>query len=355
MVPPALSSQLNAVRLFFPASRVKAAVTSVLAITLLCGMTSFNAADAPDEDSDVVVPSFANAGSSAAGDSELVLLVEADRETGALENCQLGDTATFSALQPPVDAGNPTVFPIVLQPDHNVLNSTHGARDGTGQANLFSFVFRSASPEFSATYRAVRKFAAMLGLSRLQDERALVRPTFVGAVSTYNPYREGIEEGGPQTASGEFYDPAAWTAAIQSGLRDQFGGVRFGKLYQPAFALVTSGEKRLIVKINDVGPLRAGRVLDLNERSMRYFDPFLTRGLLQDTRITLLQGEDWTPGPVGDAYLIDFASVERQKPAVAANWSAETEIESLRAKLDRMPAPNLREEVRAEAKLATGD
>jgi rare lipoprotein A len=194
----------------------------------------------------------------------------------------------------------------------------------------------------------------MLGLSHIHNEGALARATYVGAVSTYNPYRDGNEEGGTQTASGEFYDPAAWTAAIQSGLRDQFGGVRFGKLYRPAFALVTSGEKRMIVKINDVGPLKAGRVLDLNERSMRYFDPFLTRGLLQDAKVVLLPGEDWTTGPVGEAYLIDFASVEHQKSAPAPNWRAESEIENLRARLDRLPATSLREEVRAEAKSGDG-
>jgi rare lipoprotein A len=100
----------------------------------------------------------------------------------------------------------------------------------------------------------------------------------MGAVSTYNPYRGGKEEGGPQTASGELYDPLAWTAAIKTELRNRFRGVRYGRLYQPTFALVQSGDKQLIVKINDVGPLRPGRVLDLNERSMRHFDPFLTKG-----------------------------------------------------------------------------
>ena len=130
----------------------------------------------------------------------------------------------------------------------------------------------------------------------------------VGTVSTYNPYREGCEEGDSQTASGEPYDPAAWTAAIQSDLRGKFGGVRFGRLYQPAYALVEAEAKQIIVRINDVGPLKAGRVLDLNERSMRYFDPFLTRGLLDNAKITLLPGADWTPGPVGSAHLLDLAA-----------------------------------------------
>ena len=37
----------------------------------------------------------------------------------------------------------------------------------------------------------------------------------VGAASMYNPYRPGWQEGGPNTASGERYDPSAWAAAIQ--------------------------------------------------------------------------------------------------------------------------------------------
>jgi rare lipoprotein A len=347
MVRPASSSQLNAARLFFSASRAKAATTSVLAIALLCGMTSIGPGETPEARSDVVVLSFANAGSSAAGDSELVLLVNVDPEPRAIETCRLDNAATFSALEPTVRAADLEAFPITMQPDSNIVNPTGAGRAGTGAVNLFPFSSRSAPSRFSATYRAVLKFAAMLGLSRFHDEAAFARATYVGAVSTYNPYRDGSEEGGTQTASGEFYDPAAWTAAIQSGLRDQFGGVRFGKLYQPAFVLVTSGEKRAIVKINDVGPLKAGRVLDLNERSMRYFDPFLTRGLLQDVKVVLLPGADWTAGPVGDAYLIDFASVQRQKAPSAPNWQAETEIENLRAK--HWPATNLRKDVRAEA------
>jgi hypothetical protein len=61
---------------------------------------------------------------------------------------------------------------------------------------------------------------------------------------------------------GEPYDPAAWTAAIRIDLREQFGGVRYGKNYRPTFALVESGEKCAIVKINDVGPLKPDRVIE---------------------------------------------------------------------------------------------
>ena len=128
--------------------------------------------------------------------------------------------------------------------------------------------------------------------------RAPTPATVVGVASTYNPYRYGIGSGGKQTASGELYDPAAWTAAIWIDLREQFGGVRYGKNYRPTFALVESGKKGVIVKINDVGPLKPGRVIDLNERSMRYFDPTQQLGLIDEVKVTLLRDDNWTPGPV---------------------------------------------------------
>lgn len=119
-----------------------------------------------------------------------------------------------------------------------------------------------------------------------------------GVASTYNPYRPGWREGGKNTASGELYDPAAWTAAIKTSLRDKFGGVRYGKDYRPVYALVESADKQAIVKINDVGPLTPGRVIDLNERTMHYFDPTLERGLIRSVKVTPLLGTYWTPGPV---------------------------------------------------------
>ena len=119
----------------------------------------------------------------------------------------------------------------------------------------------------------------------------------VGAASMYNPFRPGKEEGGPRTASGERYDPSAWTAAIKTTLRRKFGGVQFG--VKPKYALVEAAGKKVIVKINDVGPLRPGRVIDFNERTMRHFDPSLERGVIKDVRVSPLSGDDWTLGPVG--------------------------------------------------------
>jgi rare lipoprotein A len=119
----------------------------------------------------------------------------------------------------------------------------------------------------------------------------------VGAASTYNPLRSGWREGGPDTASGERYDPSVWSAAIKTSLRQKFGGVQYGA--RPKYALVEAVGKKVIVKINDVGPLTPGRIIDLNERAMRHFDPGLQQGVIYGVRVSPLSGDYWIPGPVG--------------------------------------------------------
>lgn len=119
----------------------------------------------------------------------------------------------------------------------------------------------------------------------------------VGAASMYNPFRPGYREGGKSTASGERYDPLAWAAAIKTTLRNKFGGVLFGA--KPKYALVEGAGKKAIVKINDVGPLVPGRIIDFNERTMRHFDPSLEQGVIVNVKVTPLDGDDWTPGPIG--------------------------------------------------------
>jgi rare lipoprotein A len=122
--------------------------------------------------------------------------------------------------------------------------------------------------------------------------------TIIGVASTYNPYRPGRLEGGKETASGEQYDPIEWTAAIQTDFREKFGGVSYGKQYRPAYALVEGADKKAIIKINDVGTLKSGRVIDFNEQTMRYFDPTLKLGLIPGVMITPLLGDDWPTGPI---------------------------------------------------------
>jgi rare lipoprotein A len=160
---------------------------------------------------------------------------------------------------------------------------------------------------FVAAYNSLSKSLPVRAKSFIQKYAAMMRAAVVGAASTYNPYLEEKGSYEKQTASGEPYDPVAWTAAIRIDLREQFGGVRYGKNYQPTFALVEHGEKCVIVKINDVGPLAPGRVIDLNERSMRYFDPTQQLGLINDVKVTLLPGEDWAPGPIGRERQISLA------------------------------------------------
>ena len=160
---------------------------------------------------------------------------------------------------------------------------------------------------FIAAYNSLSKSLPVRAKSLIQKYAALMRAAVVGAASTYNPYLEENGSQEKQTASGEPYDPTAWTAAIRIDLREQFGGVRYGKNYRPTFALVELGEKCVIVKINDVGPLEPGRVIDLNERSMLYFDATQQLGLISDVKVTLLPGEDWTPGPIGSERQISLA------------------------------------------------
>lgn len=128
------------------------------------------------------------------------------------------------------------------------------------------------------------------------------QPTMmVGVASTYDPINrdESEDSGSLETASGELYDEGGWTAAIRTDLRDRFGGVRYGRDYQGAYALVEASNRRIIVKINDVGPLAPGRIIDLNQRAMHYFDPTLELGLIENVRVTPLPGPYWTAGPIG--------------------------------------------------------
>lgn len=142
---------------------------------------------------------------------------------------------------------------------------------------------------------AARSEDAAVHSSAVVDEACGV--ALVGAASSYNPFQPGANEGGPETASGERYDPDAWTAAIKTSLREKFGGVQFGE--RPKYALVEAVGKKVIVKINDVGPLVPGRIIDLNERTMRHFDPSMDIGVIHDVKVMPLIGDYWVPGPVG--------------------------------------------------------
>lgn len=190
--------------------------------------------------------------------------------------------------------------------------SPSGADEPTSQ----SFKQRFDVPQTSLT-RDIRasliRYVALAPLTTasLPRHRKIVpaAAAITGIASTYNPTDPSDRDSGnEETASGERYDAKDWTAAIRTDLRAQFGGVRFGKNYRAAFALVQSSDKQAIVRINDVGPLKRGRIIDLNERAMRYFDPTLQIGLLDNVRVTPLSGQDWALGPVDDEKPVNFAS-----------------------------------------------
>lgn len=294
-------------------------MTFILALTFLVGMVwdaiespyaaSLAAATQADLDSGIVVLSLTAVSDRTETPFQASPHPEVGGRADLSETCDTTTVAALSPLEMPITEREPEPFPTAPQIRNDIFEVIRNtSTTGAGGADLISFARNKVLPNFAPAYRSVLKLAAFMGLPRIQSEAALNNAMIMGTISTYNPYRDGIEEGGTQTASGELYDPAAWTAAIQIDLRGQFGGVRYGKLYQPTFALVESGAKQVIVRINDVGRLKPGRVLDLNERSMRYFDPFLSRGLIEDVRITLLPGEDWTAGPVGGVQLISLAT-----------------------------------------------
>ncbi len=355
MVPPASSSKLHPQSDSWPATRGRLAATVAFSLLFLVGMVwdGIEAATQSDVSSGAVVLSLADADISVVIDVDKPLPNNDDSEPYDLAGSCV--TETIAALRP-----------LELPADNNELLTIPDApRARQGLLGAMGVMIANASgngsklaPRFGTAYRSVLKLVTMMGLPRIQDEAALMHATIVGTVSTYNPRRDGYQEGDGLTASGEPYDPAGWTAAIQTDLRNQFGGVRYGRLYQPTFALVENGKKYVIVKINDVGPLKPGRVLDLNERSMRHFDPFLTRGLIEDVRITLLPGEDWTPGPVGMAYAIDFASTARQPVPVsgglieASGWQSEMNL--MQPQRGFLASPSMRDDVRAEITPNTG-
>jgi peptidoglycan lytic transglycosylase len=319
MFPPASSPKRNRKSNSSPAHSGKAAATFALAVAFLCGMVwddienryASIAVGQLDLDSDTVVLSVADA--DARNDEvQTALPVNTGAQPGAAKICPLADDISLSLLESQ-ENGDATLPSSIARQTENRMPNAAGlvlASSYSGE-EFVSYARRNLIPTFAPEYHSIRKAIAMMALARIQDEAALAGTTIVGTVSTYNPFRDdGKQEGDPETASGELYDPDAWAAAVQTDLRSQFGGIRYGELYRPAYALVESGNRQVIVKVNDVGRLKPGRVLDLNERAMRYFDPFLTRGLLADVKILLLPGEDWIPGPVGSAAVTVFAADE---------------------------------------------
>ena len=154
------------------------------------------------------------------------------------EACLLEATLALSLIELPSPSIRLIPLLTMSSSGPEMLDNVIALLPSSSGADLISYAGRKQASDFGYAYRDLVKRAAISGLQRIQDEAALTRVTIMGAVSTYNPFRGGKEEGGPQTASGELYDPLAWTAAIKTELRNRFRGVRYGRLYQPTFALV---------------------------------------------------------------------------------------------------------------------
>jgi hypothetical protein len=95
-----------------------------------------------------------------------------------------------------------------------------GATEITATAALNPSVIGAINPERD---EALNSTPTSKGWTARADE------TIIGIASFYDDPQK--------TASGEQFDPEAFTAAAQLAIRDKFGGIRFGRLYQPAFAV----------------------------------------------------------------------------------------------------------------------
>ena len=154
----------------------------------------------------------------------------------------------------------PVPVPHNPAPTNSVLNSivpgsiaadrSHAANDGqvfdsrvveskAGESNTAAAPDACAEtdPRFVGGFQSLLRQVSALKQDRVRQGVNLAQTTIVGTASTYNPYSDGGDAEYFETASGDLYDPADWTAAIQIDLRYYFGGVRYGRNYRPAYAL----------------------------------------------------------------------------------------------------------------------
>ena len=201
-------------------------------------------------------------------------------------------TATEEAAAEAATIGVVETLAVVEAPAAQEIDA---AEPETTTAILHASFVRSTSIDLDGLVIPGPILDAIAGL--IPEIRILLSPdeAIIGIASFYDEPQE--------TASGEPFNPDAFTAAAQLEIRDKFGGIRFGTKYQPAYGVAEYNGKKIILKFNDVGPLRPGRKFDLSRAAMAYFDG-LEKGLLPDFKVTPLPlGENFTPGPVTDAQL----------------------------------------------------
>ena len=134
-----------------------------------------------------------------------------------------------------------------------------------------------------------------------------------GKASYYGPgfYGNTTSQGDPNFTS------QGYTAAIRKDLRKQFGAGTYGKSGLARVTNLNNG-RSIIVKVNDVGPLPTGRVVDLSEKSFRALSSggTLTEGLLNNVKVEYIgeykSGSKLGPvSPVTEIQVTPFVPTEQ--------------------------------------------
>lgn len=128
-----------------------------------------------------------------------------------------------------------------------------------------------------------------------------IKTSVRGDASTYNPFLPGWRTGGGKLATGGWYNPNEYAAALQLDLAKQYRCGYGGGAICHAVVQAPNG-RAMTVRVNDNGPLVSGRVIDLNEKSMRYLSGGAygqNSGVIKNVTVTLLCGIENQPlGPL---------------------------------------------------------
>lgn len=122
---------------------------------------------------------------------------------------------------------------------------------------------------------------------------------------------------GRRTASGEKYDKNALTAAHKT--------LPFG-----TYVRVTelSSGRSVVVRVNDRGPYKAGRIIDLSERAARELG-FLAKGITA-VRLEVTQAPEPPPAPVSQSPFFDTQGRPLQPKSYAVQIGAFSDLQNAR-------------------------